>query len=277
MKQGQGAAARPPGFRPWIHGGFGLWLGLVVGCAGERPALDRTLRASRNAPSPTSTRDTVPAPDDVRRQYVVRCPDVLDVRVEGRPDLTGRRTIGPDGRIDLGTGTSLRVEGRPVAEVARLVAAETGVAPERVSVQVAAFNSQQVYLFGQGVERQRAVSYEGPETVTQLLRRVGGVTPGAAPDKVFVVRAHIAEGRPPETFHIDVAAVTRKRDSRTDIHLQPYDQVYVGEMQRSTLARCVAPCLRPLYEALAGLRRTPEEKSAGPKSPPPEPGASIPR
>ena len=39
-----------------------------------------------------------------------------------------------------------------------------------------------------------------------LLQRVGGIAPGAAPQDVYVVRSHLGEGRP-EVFHVDLDAI----------------------------------------------------------------------
>jgi protein involved in polysaccharide export with SLBB domain len=191
----------------------------------------------------------------VAGQYHIGCPDVLEVTVEGRPEYSGRCAVGPDGRVELGPLGGVRVEGRPAEEAARLVAAEARLPAGRVQVRVAEYNSQQVYLFGAVTGLQRAVPYQGPETVLDLLQRVGGITPGAAPGEVHVVRPHVAEGRPPEVFHVDLQAILLKHDQRTNLRVQPFDQIYVGETRQSALAKCVPPCLRPVYEAVCGMAR----------------------
>ena len=78
---------------PLVSSGPGLLLWLLAGCAWQRPHLDRQLHAERattqrNRKWPSLT--------------VVTCPDVLEVAIAGRPDLSGRHAVGPDGRIDLG-------------------------------------------------------------------------------------------------------------------------------------------------------------------------------
>jgi polysaccharide export outer membrane protein len=192
----------------------------------------------------------------VAESYAIHCPDVLQITVADRPDLTGRRTIGPDGRINLGDAGQPRVEGRTVAEIAQLVAGQFGVPPGRVHVDVAEFKSQKVYVFGEVSGLQRAVAYEGEETVLDLLQRVGGITPGAAPNDVYVVRPRVAEGEAPEVFHINLRAIVLKKDERTNLRLQPFDQVYVGETRQASWSRCVPPCLRPLYDTFCGLHHS---------------------
>jgi protein involved in polysaccharide export with SLBB domain len=243
MEAGKGGPIWRPPRRPWL----GLLFGLLAGCA-TTPTLDRALRAPND---PAAERRAAEG-------YTVACPDALDLSVPGRPDLTGREVVGPDGCIALGGLGRLRVEGHGTAEIGQNVAAVAGVPPAAVRVRVADFQSQQLYLVGQVAGLQRAVPYQGPETVLDLLRRVGGLTAGAAPEDVYVVRSRLAEGKQPEVFRVNLRAIVLRHDPQTNISLQPFDQVFVGESGQSCLCRCVPPWLRPLYEALCGMRRAPD-------------------
>src|SRR5947209_19293237 len=82
--------------------GLGLLLWLAVGCAAQKPHLDQALLAEKG----TAGRN-----EGVIEQYRVSCPDVLEVTIELRPELTGKRVIGTDGCIALGPVGRLRVEG----------------------------------------------------------------------------------------------------------------------------------------------------------------------
>jgi protein involved in polysaccharide export with SLBB domain len=233
------------------RGALALALCLLAGCALGRPHLDEALladagRAGRN--------------QGVADHYLVGCPDVLDVTVEGHPEWTRPHTVKADGRIGLAGLGRARVEGLTVLEVSERIAERTGVPAGAVRVRVAEYNSQQVYLVGEVTGLQRAVAYQGPETVLDLLQRTGGITPGAAPGEVHVIRPGVAEGRSPEVFHIDLQAVVLQRDQRTNVRLQPFDQVYVGESRQSCFAKCVPPCLRSLYDSLWGMRRQGDDK-----------------
>jgi len=72
---------------------------------------------------------------------------------------------------------------------------------------------------------------------------------------VQIVRSHVAEGKAPEVFHVDLAAILNKHDLQTNIPLEPFDQIYVGQNRRSKLCPCLPPWLRPLFEALSGMKR----------------------
>jgi protein involved in polysaccharide export with SLBB domain len=223
-----------------------VWIWFLAGCAAQRSQVDRALSPARG-PSAAAAGAVEP--------YAVHCPDVLQVTLADQPDLSGPRVIGADGRIDLGPLGRLRVEGQTPNEIVRRLAAQTGIAADRIHVDVTSFNSQQVYVFGQVRGLQRAVPYHGPETVLDLLQRLGGVTAGAAPHDVYVVRSHVTEGGSPEVFHINLRSIVLSSDPQTTLRLQPFDQVYVGESRQASLAKCVPPCLRPLYETICGLRR----------------------
>ncbi len=248
MNPRERGATMPPGKGQsrWGAGLGGLLLALAAGCATDRSQLERALLEDRNPAAHG---------EDTDRHYRVRCPDVLEIAVAGAPDWSGPRRVGADGRIVLAAGRRLRVDGQTLPTIAAEVASVARVDPQRVQVRVAEFNSQQVYLFGEVSGMQRALPYRGPETILDLLQRAGGITPGAALGDVQVVRAHVADGSTPEVFHIDLEAIVRKQDQRTNIRLEPFDQVYIGQSRRSGLRPCVPPWLRPTYEALCGLRR----------------------
>ncbi len=219
---------------------------LFAGCAAHQPTLDRALLDMPAAPAHDQ---------EISQHYQISCPDLLIVTVEGQPQLSGRRRVNPDGRIDLAPYGRLRVEGRPIEEARREVAQVAGVPESAVRIQVAEFRSQQVYLFGQVIGLQRAVPYRGEETVLDLLQRVGGITSGAEPREIWVVRAHVAEGKRPQVFPVDLKAIVLKHDDRTNLRLEPGDQVFIGETRKSSLKKCVPPFLLPLYESLCGLSR----------------------
>jgi protein involved in polysaccharide export with SLBB domain len=217
----------------------------LPGCASGRLHVEQSLMADRG---------NAPRNERVADEYRVGCPDVLDVSVPDRPDLSGRCQVGPDGRIELESLARSRVEGLTPPEIARLLATQAGVPTDQVRVRVADYASQELYLFGQVSGLQRAVPYEGQETVLDLLQRIGGITAGAAPDDVVVIRTHLADGKRPEVFHVDLKAIVLKHDQRTNVRLLPFDQVHVGETRQARVERSIPPWLRPLYQAVWDTR-----------------------
>jgi len=244
MAAGEGRSAWWPSKRAWL----GLLLWLPAGCALCQPSIDRAIPTDQGLAGRR---------ESGAEAYTVSCPDVLEVILDGHPQLTGQRTIGPDGRIDLGGGRRLRVEGCTVAQIAYLLSQVTGVPAAGVRVRVVQYRSQQLYLLGQVAGLPRIVPYQGPERIADLLHRVGGLTPGAAPENVRVVRSHLSEGKATEVLRIDLPAIVLRHDARTNVYLQPQDQVYIGETRQFSISKCIPPWLRPVYETLWGMRREP--------------------
>jgi len=208
------------------------------GCITDRANVERNLMSLQS----------VQRNEGVTEQYRVACPDVIELLIPQRPEFNGRYEIGIDGRINLGDYGNPRIEGRTPAEVAKVLAAETGVGAEGIQLRIVEFRSQHVLLFGEVNGRQRRVPYRGQETVLDLLQRVGGITPGAEPTDVYVVRPHVSDNRRPEVFHVDLQAIVMKHDDKTNLRVLPNDQVYVGETQRAKLQKAIPPWLRWTYQ-----------------------------
>src|SRR5438552_9181834 len=88
--------------RAW---GLILLMCFPIGCVVNRSQLDQTLRADRG----TAARN-----EGVAEHYLVACPDVLDIAVAGRPEISGRRPVEPDGCLDLGQLGRVHVEELPL-------------------------------------------------------------------------------------------------------------------------------------------------------------------
>jgi polysaccharide export outer membrane protein len=224
---------------------------LFTGCAVGRANVEKKLMAEK---APVTQ-------EGVTEQYRVGCPDVLEIRVDERPEFTAKHVIDAGGRIDLGDYGKLRVEGKTLTEIAKLLAEETGSRPEAIHVRVLEYRSQFVLLFGQVIGWQRSVPYQGQETVLDLLQRVGGITPGAQPENVHVVRVHLGGSQRTEVFHVDLNAIVAKHDPRTNIRLLPFDQIYVGETRQNRVEKSFPPWLRPAYQAF--WRMLPKPNNVG--------------
>ena len=226
--------------------GAGILLTFGLGCAGQRPWVDRALMAE---PTPQASLNSTAA------EYLISCPDLIQIKVSGRPELSNTQEVAGDGRISAIRGERVRVEGLSTTEAARRLAATCQLTADQVAISVVEYRSQKLYLIGQVVGEQRTVPYQGPETVLDVLQRVGGVKPGAAPDEVYVVRSRIAEGKQPEVFHVRLHEILVQHNDSSNIRLQPQDQIYVGETNRSVLSHYLPPWLKPMFDSLWGMAR----------------------
>jgi protein involved in polysaccharide export with SLBB domain len=175
--------------------------------------------------------------------YTIACPDVLDVNVGPRPDLSSRCVVDPDGTIPIGPIGRLRVEAMTAEEAAEQLTAALHLSRGDVQIRVAEYASRQIFLCGPQGGHEKAVPYEGPETIVAFLHRTGGLSRDAEPRSVNVVRSNVAAGRRPEVFPVDLKAILIQHDDKTDVKLEPYDQVYVGESARSCWMKYLPPWL----------------------------------
>ncbi len=129
------------------------------------------------------------------------------------------------------------------------------VPPGGVSVRVVEYRSQLLYLVSDGPGPQRVVPYQGPETVVEFLQRVGGLSSRCAPTTIQVIRAHVADGGKPEVIPVDLSAILLKQDQRTNVTLQSFDQVFIGQSRQSNILSCCPPWFQPLYKKLCGIAR----------------------
>ena len=199
---------------------------LCAGCAAPQPRIRSALQTPPGAPSP-----------EIAAAYPISCPDVVDVSFASRPALSGRYSVDPDGAIAVAGVGRVPISGLVPAAAAGQLASSAGTPNGQVRVAVAEYNSRLIMLFGPVSGNERALPYQGPETVVELLRRTGGLTMQARPDEVHVVRPHVAAGKRPEVFPVDLEAILLRNDDRTNVVIEPYDQVYVGTTRRSVVAK----------------------------------------
>lgn len=209
---------------------------LLAGCASSSGEMRRALQSQ--FVSPTHQRDLAAG-------YQVHHPDVLDVRVAGRPDCCGRRVVALEGQVVLAPGALLTVDGQTAPRIAARIARRLRVEESRVEVRVVEHNSQSLFLFGEPSDVPRVVPYRGPETVLDLLRRLSQIKLEEV-GEVHVVRSHVADGRPPEVFTVDLEAILQRKGSPTDVRLQPGDRISLGQSNRAWLRGQLPPWLRAM-------------------------------
>ena len=199
--------------------------------------------------------------DAVVRSYRVCCPDVIELKIQTRPEFDGLYEISSDGRINLGEYGKPRIEGRTLSEVAKLIAEETGSVPLAGRVALSEFRSQHVVLIGEVNGSQRSITYRGPETVLELLQRAGGISHDGAAEDVYIVRPHIGADQRPEVIHVDLRAIVLNGDHKTNVRVQPFDQVSVGETRRAKIEKAIPLWVQWIYSPDVKLRQTSSKSS----------------
>lgn len=198
---------------------------------------------------PQSAGET-PAPNP---DYLIGCPDVLEISFLDYPQWDVLASVDLDGRLPLDHPGNPRVDGRKLDDVRFELAHMAGVEPDRVKVRLAAARCSRLYIHGPIRGRTRIVSYQGPEPVIEMLKRVGGLPPGSKLNQVYVVRPNVASDRQTEVFRVHVQRILMDNDQRSNVTLKPSDQIYIGETRESVLSRLLPDWMAPMYRQLVGL------------------------
>ena len=178
--------------------------------------------------------------------YCLGCPDVILVCSPKYPELAGSHVIQPNGCIALVRTGGVRLEGLTTEQASATLASLLQANKDDVQVAVTEYRHQEVYVFGEVLGLRSAIPYQGPETVTDILRRAGGLTRNSAPAHVRVIRNSPISGKAPHVYQIDLQAILLRGDSSTDLPVQPNDQIYVPESQEGRFSKCFHPLIQSI-------------------------------
>lgn len=201
-----------------------------LGCANSEHLRLRTALLHADI-SPSSSADH---PTD----YQIGPGDVLAIRFGNKPDWNGAYAVLPHGCILLPQVGALPVSGHTADEVAELIRDRLGESAGLVFVELEHYQSQPIYLVGEIPGGSRAIAYQGPETIVQVLRRVGGLTPDADPT---VIRVHrpLADNGQEEVLQVNLLAVLLEKDRQQNIYIRPYDRIVVPRNSWACLRDCL--------------------------------------
>lgn len=229
------AAALRCNLRGWCA--LMLMVLMCTGCATTRKQAARYIRTESRAPAAATPVDAA---------YRLACPDIVEIRVASMPEASGQYVVSAEGRIALESLDCPRVEGETTASLTRRISDGLFVPLQHVSCRVTEARSRIVFVRGPIMGGDRAIAYEGPETVVNLIRRCGGLTPNADVRDVHLIRGNVAQGVKPQVFEVDLQAILMEGDQRTNMMLQPCDEIWIGELRRAKIGKALPPWMRPL-------------------------------
>ncbi len=214
--------------------------------------------------------------------YVIDPPDVLLVSyatrgVDDPVKIDGQRLVRPDGTISLGQLGCVSVSGRTLRQAHAAVAEHLasrldGFNPEKLTVDVLAYNSKFIYVISEGAggEQVYRLPVTGDVTVLDVLGGARVPLVGIGRKRVSVVRPS-GDGKRSRVLSVDWEAITQRGEAATNYALFPGDRVYVrgaavkpaGEARRAGAVAGAGPALvREFEAALKALReaRSQEER-----------------
>ena len=158
-------------------------------------------------------------------QYKIGPGDSITLTVFGHPEISGRRTVGPDGNIQVVLVGSVGVAGLTAdqagATLTRLLS-DDYVAPV-TSVQINSYMSNQVIVLGD-VGAPGVVRFLGQPTLLEALARAG--TAKSSDGQLPASRCAVFRGRD-RVFWLDLRGLYRGDVFVANFPLQPNDVVYV--------------------------------------------------
>ncbi len=198
-----------------------------------------------------------PSTDD--EAYRLGRGDVVSVNVQGRPELTGRQTVGPDGNVTLPLIGSVSVADKTRDEAAAVLREKLlrYYTDPAVTVGVESYTSNQVLLIG-AVDHPGPQIYQRQPTLLDVLARGGGsprtqsssaqfsgITSGthALPERAVIYRGGQT------AIDVNVAALARGGNTLANLRLMRDDVVYVpsgDDRYISILGQVTHPGAQPL-------------------------------
>ena len=208
--------------------------GLTVAQAQEPP--DPKLRVN-----PLETlRNFEPSADE---EYRLGKGDEITVDFAGRPELTAKLVVGPDGRITMPLAGDVMLSGRTREEAAKDI--ETALASYftnlSAQVTVTKYTANKVLVLG-AVEKPGVVTFDGTPTLLEALSR-GGLETGPNKAAQIPERCAIYRGRD-EVVWVDLKTLIDSGNPLADLRLRRDDVVYVpngGERFVSVLGQVQHP------------------------------------
>jgi polysaccharide biosynthesis/export protein len=159
--------------------------------------------------------------------YRIQVGDILDIRLMLNPELNEEVAVRPDGHISTTVVPDEIAYNRTVPELAASLrrAYSRDLQNPRVSVKVKSFAPTRIYVGGEVTSPGEFINVGPTLTLSQAIARAGGYKVRGDTDAVFIIRR--GSNDVPQFFSTSYNAVVKGGDPTADVHLAPFDVVYV--------------------------------------------------
>jgi polysaccharide export outer membrane protein len=173
-------------------------------------------------------------------EYTLGPGDEISLDFPGRPELSGKKLVGPDGRITLSLVGALGVGDKNREEVAKLVvdALSPYYKELSVTVNIDKYSSNRVVVLG-SVAHPGVLSFDNTPTLLDVIARSGllatagsgaGTGSGAAKGDSIPLRCAIYRGND-QVVWVDLRQMLQSGNSMADLRLRRNDIVFVPAQQ----------------------------------------------
>jgi polysaccharide export outer membrane protein len=164
---------------------------------------------------------------EVAPVYVLGAGDHLSVQVLGRPEMSARHVVGPDGRISMPLVGTLRLAALTREEAAATVEKEMRryFKQPAVALSVEQYSANRVTVLGR-VQNPGVINFDKVPTILEVLARAGGLP--VLDKQATLTRCAIFRGRD-KVVWIDLKHLLARSDPTYNIRLKPNDIVYIPD------------------------------------------------
>jgi len=252
------------------------WVTLVLMCGCAAPA--------QVTPSPTTLAPTViaPAPDNgqqsadpaltirseksaadaeppANEEYTLGAGDQISLDFPGRPELAGKHTIGPDGRITLLLAGPVHVAGLTRIQAAKAItdSLSTFYTDLSVTVGIDKYTSNRVRVLGY-VQHPGEIYFEDTPTLLDAISKAGLISPTVSKEgRTIAIGSGIPETctifrGDSTTYQVQLRSLLMSGNVLADMRLRRNDIIFVPEPQEqfvSVLGEVTRPGTIPLTPA----------------------------
>ncbi len=194
--------------------------------AQQKPASMTHTTVPALQPSPTAQlRSMEPAADE---EYQLGGGDELTLECAGRPELSGKHILGPDGRVTLPLAGPVTLAGLTREQAAAAIV--TALSPYynnlAVTVRIDKYGSNRVLLLGY-VQHPGIMYFDQTPTLLEAITRAGLITPAdkkdgdSVPDRCAIYRGN------QQVVWVDVKGLLESGNPLADMRLRRNDVVFV--------------------------------------------------
>jgi polysaccharide export outer membrane protein len=200
--------------------------------------------------SPLKALENFEPPAD--EEYEIGPGDELSIDVAGYPELTGKRTVGPDGRITLPATGSILVANQTRETAAKTIttALTTYYTNPSVTIEISKYGSNRILVLG-NVQHPGVLYYDGTPTLLDAIARGGlmanSTTRDGIPERCIIYRGN------DQALTVELKQLLQSGSAMADIRLRRNDIVFVPVQQQdfiSVLGEVQHPGAQPLTPEL---------------------------
>lgn len=208
-----------------------LLLAWVAGCASPPPSASRVpafkpVEKSDHVVFPSAA-DLALLEADVDPVLRLGAGDVLSLQVWGRPELSGRHTVGPDGVISVPMAGPTRVAALTREEAAQRVQQGLGrwYLEPSVLFTVEQYTSNRVTVLGR-VQNPGLLAFDHPPTLLETLAKAGSLP--VIDKQATLTRCAIFRGRD-KVIWVDLKSLLNGGQTHLNLRMKPGDLVYIPD------------------------------------------------